>query len=230
MYIAIGILFILITLATLLIFFAAVRHSNYSKKKVTTILSGLITWLVIQGILSGNGFFEDTWSLPPKLILAILPPLLAIVFLFTTKKGKRFIDSLPLQTLTWLNTIRVPVEIGLYFLCIHKTIPQLMTFEGRNFDIISGITAPLMAWFGFVKRKIPRNVILIWNILCLILVINIVTLGILSAPTRFQQFAFEQPNIAVLYFPFNWIPAFIVPIVIFTHLVSIRQLTARHPR
>lgn len=221
----IAILFILTTLATLFIFFAAIRRSTYSKNKSTTILIALISWLITLGILSANGFFEDTLSLPPKLIVAIAPPLLTIVFLFVTKNGKRFIDNLSLQTLTWLNTIRIPVEIGLYLLFIHKTIPQLMTFEGRNFDIISGITAPLIAWFGFVKRKLPKNVILVWNIICLLLVLNIVTNGILSVPTRLQQFAFDQPNIAVLYFPFIWLPAFIVPIVIFTHLVSIRQLT-----
>jgi hypothetical protein len=119
------------------------------------------------------------------------------------------------------------VEIGLYCLFIHKAIPQLMTFEGRNFDIISGITAPLVAWLGFVKRKLHKTVILAWNIICLLLVLNIVTHGILSVPSPAQQFAFDQPNIAVLYFPITWLPAFIVPLVIFTHLVSIRQLTTR---
>lgn len=223
----IAILFILATLVTLFIFFAAIRRSTYSKNKSTPILIALITWLAILGILSGNGFFEDTFSLPPKLIVAIIPPLLTIILLFVTKKGKRFIDNLPLQTLTWLNTVRIPVEIGLYLLFIHKTIPRLMTFEGRNFDIISGITAPLIAWFGFVKRKLPKNVILLWNVICLLLVLNIVTNGILSVPMRLQQFAFDQPNIAVLYFPFIWLPAFIVPVVIFTHLVAIRQLTNR---
>ncbi|HVF96549.1 MAG TPA: hypothetical protein VM871_04480, partial [Flavisolibacter sp.] len=37
-------------------------------------------------------------------------------------------------------------------------------------------------------------------------------------------FAFDQPNIAVLYFPFIWLPSFIVPVVLLSHLVCIRQL------
>jgi hypothetical protein len=56
------------------------------------------------------------------------------------------------------------------------------------------------------------------------LLINIVVNAALSAPSVVQQFAFEQPNIAILYFPFNLLPAVIVPLVLFSHLAAIRQL------
>ncbi len=224
----IPILFILTTVATLAILYIAIKQSPISNTKGTIISTGLVAWLILQAVLSINGVYEDSISMPPKFSLAIFPPLLTIIILFTTLSGRKFIDSLPLSTLTWLNTVRIAVEIGLYWLFIHKTIPQLMTFEGRNFDIFSGITAPLIAWLGFVKNKLPKRAILAWNIICLLLVLNIVTHGILSVPTPFQQFAFDQPNIAVLYFPFVWLPAFIVPVVIFTHLVSIRRLTVKH--
>lgn len=45
-----------------------------------------------------------------------------------------------------------------------------------------------------------------------------------STPSPLQKFAFDQPSIAILYFPFSWLPTFIVPIVLLGHLVSIRQL------
>jgi hypothetical protein len=41
---------------------------------------------------------------------------------------------------------------------------------------------------------------------------------------RVNGFAFDQPNIAVLYFPFNWLPSCIVPLVLLSHLAAIRQL------
>ena len=99
-----------------------------------------------------------------------------------------------------------------------------MTFEGRNFDIFSGLSAPIVYYFGFVKRKLNRRIVLVWNFVCLALLLNIVITGVLSAPTAFQKFSFDQPNIAVLNFPFVLLPAFIVPMVLFSHLVSIRQL------
>jgi hypothetical protein len=58
----------------------------------------------------------------------------------------------------------------------------------------------------------------------LVLVIIIVMLAILSSPTQFQQLAFEQPNIAIAYFPFVWLPSIVVPIVLISHLAAIRQL------
>jgi len=57
----------------------------------------------------------------------------------------------------------------------------------------------------------------VWNFIALGLLLNIVTNAILSAPFAFQKFAFDQPNIAVLYFPFSWLPAYIVSTVLFGH-------------
>ena len=99
-----------------------------------------------------------------------------------------------------------------------------MTFEGRNFDLFSGITSPLIIYFGYIKLKIKKQFILFWNVICLILLLNIIVNGLLSSPSPIQKFAFDQPNIAILYFPFVWLPVFIVPIILFGHLVSIRQL------
>jgi len=53
---------------------------------------------------------------------------------------------------------------------------------------------------------------------------NIVLTAILSAPLPIQQLAFDQPSIAVMYFPFVYLPGFIVPIVLFSHLVSLKKL------
>jgi len=100
-----------------------------------------------------------------------------------------------------------------------------MTFEGRNFDILAGLSTPFIAYFGFTKKTIGRKFLLAWNIICLLLLLNIVVNAILSAPFVFQQFAFDQPNIAILYFPFVWLPGFIVPVVLFSHLVLIRRLS-----
>jgi hypothetical protein len=99
-----------------------------------------------------------------------------------------------------------------------------MTFEGRNPDIISGLTAPLMFYFAFIRKTGGRNLLLFWNLGCVVLLMNIIRIATLSTPYPFQQMGFEQPNIAVLYFPFAWLPGCIVPLVLLSHLSSIRQL------
>ena len=172
-----------------------------------------------------NIYYSDTNTFPPKIILiGILPTILTVILLFATSKGRRFIDSLPLKNLTYLNIVRIPVEIVLFWLFLNKVLPELMTFDGRNFDIIAGIRAPIVAYFGLSKTKLNRKTILLWNFICLGLLVNIVVNALFSAPSPIQKFAFDQPNIAILNFPFSWLPTFIVPTVLFGHLVSIRQL------
>ena len=136
-------------------------------------------------------------------------------------------DRLDVKTLTLLHIIRIPVEIVLFFLFLQKAIPGIMTFEGRNFDILSGLTAPLIFYFGFIRKSITKQWLIAWNFLCLALLINIVATAILSAPFPFQQLAFDQPTIAISYFPFTWLPCFVVMAVLFAHLTCIRDLIAK---
>jgi hypothetical protein len=165
--------------------------------------------------------------MPPRFMLLLLPPMVAIISLFFLKSGRSFIDNMDTRLLTLLHIIRVPVEVVLFWLAVNKVVPELMTFEGRNFDIFSGITAPFIYYFGFVKKQLGKKIILAWNFICLGLLINIVVHAVLSAPLPFQQFAFDQPNIALLYFPFILLPCCVVPIVFFSHFAAIRQLTKK---
>jgi hypothetical protein len=215
-----AVVFMLITFITIFLFWKATSASK-------TFLIIIVLWLALQAIVSLNGFYQVTNSVPPRFILLILPPVLFIVFLFLTKKGRTFIDKLDTRWLLLLHTVRIPVEIVLFLLYTQKQVPGIMTFEGRNFDILSGITAPILFYFSFIKKSVGSNLLIAWNIICLGLLFNIVTIAILSAPFPFQQFAFDQPNIALLSFPFAWLPCCIVPLVFLSHVAALRQLLAK---
>jgi hypothetical protein len=222
--VSLALLFGATTLITLFLFLDAVRKTGRTGWKLPALLIG---WLALQAALSLNGFYYTNPSVfPPRFPVLIFIPFLTILLLFTTSKGRQFIDSLPLEKLTLLHIVRIPVELTLFGLFLYHAIPELMTFEGRNPDILSGLTAPIVFWLFFRKGKIKQTGLLIWNLVCLVLLINIVINAILSAPFAFQQQAFDQPNIAILYFPFSWLPSFVVPVVLFCHLAAIRQLIA----
>jgi hypothetical protein len=211
-------LFILITFCTVGVFY-------FASGKQSTLLVIFLSFLVIQAILGLMGFFAKTDGIPPRLAFLVAPPLLLILGLFILKKGHAYLDSFNIATLTILHTIRIGIELVLYGLFLYKAVPGLMTFEGRNLDIISGLTAPLAYYFGFIKRTLSYRAILTWNILCLAILLFTVINAILSAPTPIQQWAFDQPMIAILYFPFVWLPGIVVPLVILSHLSAIRQLS-----
>ncbi len=228
----ISLIFVLATFATMVFCYWALKQSNSQSYGQYTgkIMLGILLWLIFQGVLAYNKFYLfDSKSFPPPIFyLGILPTILLMMALFTTKKGNQFMDCLPLSILTYLHMVRIPVELVLYLLHVNKAVPELMTFEGRNFDIIAGITSPFIAYFGFNKQKLTKSTLLLWNFFCLALLINIVANAFLSTPSPVQKFAFDQPNIAILHFPFVWLPTFIVPIVLLAHLVSIRKSIYRN--
>lgn len=211
----INLFFILITAITILFFYV----SNGKSKKALIII---ISWSIIQSILAYIGFYKDLSLIPPRFLLVLLPPLLWI-FYALVKDKKQILADRNIKISTFLHVIRIPVEITLYYLFVYKAIPELMTFEGRNFDILAGITAPIIG-FLYLKNKIGRKVLLIWNVVCLGMILFILVNGLLSTELPFQQFGFEQPNKAVLYFPFILLPAVVVPIVIYTHIIDIMKL------
>ncbi|NII29223.1 hypothetical protein HB364_29355 [Pseudoflavitalea sp. X16] len=199
-------------------------YKSTGRSRITIVVA--LLWLILQAFTGMSGFYTDTNTMPPRFILALGPPLLIIILLFIARRGRTFLDNWNLKWLTWLHVVRIPVELVLYWLFVYKQVPRLMTFEGINYDILSGITAPVIVLLCFHAQKLRKILLLIWNIICLGLLLNIVIHAILSAPLPFQQLAFDQPNVAVLYFPYVWLPAFIVPAVLLAHLVAIRQLLA----
>jgi len=214
--IVVSILFVLTTLLAVWLFFKA-------SGKSIRLLTGIGAWMLVQAVAGINGFFRHQ-GLPPRFLFLIGLPVVLIVVLFLSKRGRAFIDSFNTRRLTLIHTTRIPVETVLYFLMLAGLVPSLMTFEGSNYDILSGITAPVVYYLVFIAKKGGRRLLLAWNFLCLGLLINIVTIAILAAQTPFQRLAFDHPNIGVTYFPFIWLPGVVVPIVLFSHLATIRQL------
>lgn len=214
----ISIFFVLTVILTITWFYLA------SKSK--TFLAIAIGWAILQSIIALNGTYQNTATMPPPLMLyGVLPTLILIVSIFLTANGKAFIEKISLKTLTYFHSIRIAVEIILLLLFQHGTISKYMTFEGTNFDVFSGITAPIVAYLAF-RKTINKKLLLGWNILCLLLLLNVVITSIFAVPSPFQQIAFDQPNIAILYFPFNLLPTVIVPTVLFAHFAAIKKLTA----
>lgn len=213
----IPLVFILTTALTILLFYLA------SGKSYNFLL--LVLFLVgFQTSLSVKGFLLDTTSLPPRILLIPGPAILILLTLFFTRFGKRFLDQFDPSLLTLLHTIRIPVEMVLYWLFLNKAIPQVMTFEGLNFDILAGLSAPIIYYLGYKKKILSRGILVGWNLMCLILLANIVGHAVLATPSPIQQIEFDQPNVAILHFPFVMLPGIVVPLVLVSHFITLRKL------
>lgn len=223
----VSIIFIATTLLTLYFLIVALRHSisDNIKNKIPKISIIAATWLALQALLALTRVHKGTTASVPNLILlGIIPTVIIITYLFATEKGRGIVRRIPLKYITYIHLVRVPVEIILYLLFYYTFIPEDLTFTGLNFDIIIGLTAPIIIYYGFHKKRLSRNTMLAWNVLGLAFLLNVVVHAILSTPFKGQLINFDQPNIAMFYFPFVWLPTFIVPLVLFSHLVSIYKL------
>ena len=212
--------FILVTFTTIFIFY----KSTIQNKKALTII---LLVLAAQGLLSLSSFYSVQPIQMFKVPIMVAPSILIIFLTLLPAKGKQFIQTLNLKTLTLLHAIRIPVELILFLLFTQKAIPEIMTFEGRNFDIIAGITSPVVYYLAFIKNKIGPQALLAWNVFCLGLLINIIVHAVLSLEIPIQQFGFDQPNRAILSFPFTWLPSVVVPIVLFAHCAAIQRLVSK---
>lgn len=199
-------------------------QKNKSDNHAVVFSTFLLVWLFLISVLALNDFFLAFDAMPPRLFYVLLPPLITIGILLGKKQTREFIKRIPINTLTYLHIIRVPIEIVLWWLAGIQLLPFLLTFEGINYDILSGVTAPFVAIFLVGVRAKKRIGAILWNIATMILLINVVGHAILAAPTPFQQFAFNQPNLAAFLFPFIILPGFIVPAVLFSHLASLVKL------
>lgn len=181
---------------------------------------GIVIWTLFISLVSATGFFQYFSSFPPRIMIVLLLPLVTWIAITFSGTMRDLLPYVSTRAITRLQFFRVFVEILLWMLFIQQLLPVQMTFEGRNFDILAGATAPVIGHY-FSHNKTVR---LIWNLLSLGLLINIITIAILSLPTPFRVFLNEPANTIVGYFPFIWLPGLLVPLAYSLHFLSLRQL------
>ena len=188
----------------------------------------LLAWLVLLGILASRGFFSDFSRLPPRLIISLLTPLPAVLLFMRSKSGKRFLQSISPQSVIYLQSFRILVEIALWLGVRNGSLPVQMSFEGRNFDILVGLVALPVGYYCFVKKTWPSVVALLYNICGLIMLLNIVTITALSLPTPLRVFHNQPDSSLVTTFPFIYLPGLLVPLAYTLHIISIQQWKMLH--
>ena len=187
----------------------------------------LVGWLALTAVLAERGFFEDFQSMPPHLLLGVGPPLLTLLALTVSPRVMPLLAAVPPAWLVAAQTFRIPVEIVLWRLAVAGVIPELLSFHGRNVDILVGLTAPVVAYACFVRRAWPARVAVWWNWAGIVILLNVVVLVQLSAPTPWRIFETDPPATFIGDWPYIWLPAFLVPLAWLLHALSLRQLRSR---
>jgi hypothetical protein len=172
-------------------------------------------WMALTWIVADSGALREWNAMPPRiglLVLAILAISGAIAF---SPLGRALTHHLPLWTLIAVQSFRLPLELAMHTMSERGVMPEQMTYTGFNFDILTGLTAIGVA-FALRSAVGGRRLALLWNIGGLALLINVVTIAILSTPT-FAWFGHDRLNVWVTYPPYVWLPAVMVTAALTGH-------------
>ena len=193
-----------------------------SGTRATLLVAGCtLLWMGGSLLLADRGTFRNWDAMPPPFALLVVAILALGGGIAFSPLGAR-LAQLPVWTLVAVQAFRLPLEIAMHALVARGIMPEQMSYGGRNFDIVTGASAIVVA--GLVAAGVAgRRLVLAWNIMGLALLVNIVVVAILSTP-RFAAFGPDRLNTFVTYPPFVWLPAVLVLAALAGHLIIFRAI------
>ncbi len=185
-------------------------------------LAGLLLWVAYSG---GLGYLNGVAHV--ALPVPLLPILAGPTFTFAlavalSPAGRGLADRVPLWMLVGLQTFRLGLELFLYPLTRDGLIPEVATFLGGNVDILFGLTAPLIALLA-ARRPSGNTIVLVWNILGILSVLNASVRSALTAPGALHLIHSAVENRAMGMFPYTFIPAFLAPLALTLNILGLRN-------
>lgn len=206
--------------------YAARRLGQSVAGAVALALGGSLIWMGFTGGLAASGVFARFDVRPPPIAFLFLGTLALGIALGVSRVGGRIAEVLPLHALVLAQGFRLPLELVMHAAATEGTMPQVMSYGGYNFDIVTGVTALLVG--ALLKRGAPRTLAYAWNALGVVLLGVIIAVALLSSPLV-RAFGDDQVNTWVAYVPFVWLPSILVASAIAGHILVWRRLAIELP-
>jgi hypothetical protein len=183
---------------------------------------GAVSWMAATAAIARAGVLREWDRNPPPFVLLVFGIASLAVGIAISPIGRRLAMYLPLWSLVAVQGFRVPLELAMHGMYERGIMPVQMSYAGRNFDILTGVTAIIVAALVATGRG-GRALVTAWNVIGLALLVNIVVIAVLSTP-RFHYFGEEQLNVWITYPPFVWLPAVMVLAALAGHLLIFRAI------
>jgi len=176
----------------------------------------------LEWILAASGTLQRWDQRPPPFMV-----MMAVLFVVTMAAalrgaGTRTAAATSFAVLIGIQAFRLPLELVMHEAARQGIMPVQMSYSGWNFDIVTGALAIPIAIAAAAGRA-PRWLILGWNLLGLLLLLNVVTIAIVSTPLV-AAFGAAHLNTWVADAPYVWLPGVLVPAALFGHVVMLGKL------
>ena len=222
--------FVLISILLALAFIAAVGYAWRRSGTATSAaarasaVAAVLTaaWMAVTWMAAARGTLRNWESTPPAFAILVITILLLAFRIGLGTPGRRIAEWIPLWALVAVQGFRLPLELAMHRMYERGIMPVQMSYSGLNYDILTGALALVVAWLVYTNRAGAR-IVRLWNVVGLLLLINVVTVAILATP-RIRYFGDEHLNTWVTYPPFVWLPAVMVLAALAGHLIVFRAL------
>jgi hypothetical protein len=192
-----------------------------------TVLVSLGAWFVLVLAIGATGALSPAGGGAPALGLAVVLPVAALVWAyFALPSVRNAMAATPLPALIGLHAIRV---LGISFIILYAEgrLPAPFAPSAGWGDVFIGVTALPLAWAVTRFGDRVRPLVFLWSAIGVGDLVTAVTLGTLSTPGPLQLFVGPPDSSAMTTLPWLIIPGFLVPILLFTHIVIFTRLFAR---
>jgi hypothetical protein len=194
-----------------------------AKRMQGRFLIGSLLWLAVVSGVAFAGLLLPREGRPPLPFVLMLSSILILgVAIARSAIGDRLARGAPLAALVGFQAFRFPLELAMHRAFTEGLMPVQMSYSGRNFDIVTGVTA-LMLGIAMTLTTVPRWVVAVWNVMGLLLLGNILGVAILSTPV-FAYFGPDRLNVWVMWMPYTLLPAVMVLAAWAGHLIVFRAL------
>jgi hypothetical protein len=166
----------------------------------------LAAWLFAIMLLAGNNFFSSD-VLPPRIPMAMgLTLAFGYLLLFSTS-FRGIVAAIPQHWLIGIQTFRV---LGGVFIVryLQGELPALLAIPAGVGDILTGIFAPLVAYWLYSGKSYARGAAIAWNLFGMADLVNAVAIGVTTGG-------------AGIVFPIVLIPVYAVPRAFLIHSYSL---------
>jgi hypothetical protein len=202
-------------------------ESPRARRRRTLIVAALVlAWLLLTALAAGSGVLRRFDAVPPPFAGLLLAVAALGVGVPCSPLGTRLVLGLPLWALVGSQAFRFPLELVMHRASVEGVMPVQMSYAGLNYDILTGIGAGVLGWW-LARGPVARWIVAAWNALGLALLVNVVTVAVVSTPL-FRWFGDDRLNTFVTYPPFVWLPAVLVTAALMGHILVWRKLAA-HP-
>ena len=121
-------------------------------------------WMGATWTAGASGVLRNWDTVPPPFAFLVLGILILAALVASGGYGRRLADGVPLWILVGVQGFRLPLEVAMHAMYERGIMPVQMSYSGRNFDIVTGIAAIIVA-AAHGGRAGPRTSLLGWNLL-----------------------------------------------------------------